>query len=211
MEYVIDKKEYIKFESDIVVSGCVKGLAIPKIYETNENIYMLYEKHEILSQRDILPNAIDEIKENVKKYMLNPDRVVFHPNRISRVGRVYKFHYLPSRRPMLYDSEDLRRYLAFAPQNANASGGENNNTSEGLIYFKNSGKSERLILKNTFIGCTPKCTVNIDFDGLVKISNNGNLTVLSGSVNVNGKVVQKNTELLRGDTIMFGGIEAVYW
>ncbi len=207
MEYVIDKRDYIKFESDIVASGCVNGLAVPKIYETSENVYFVFGDFEAIASDEISFGDIEVITEAIKKYMLNPNRIVFHPSCISKQNGVFTYHYLPSKRPLLYSSDDLRRYIVLGDSNKNI----DNDAASGLLYLKTEKRAEKLSLKHTLVGNTPKCSIKLDFDGMVKISNTGILTVIDGKVKVNDTEISGTANLKKGDSIQFGNVETVYW
>lgn len=216
MDYLIDEKEFIEHESEIILSGCIREFLVPNIYRESGKIYWVYSDMKAASLGDYSNKDIRYIQSLTKNYMLNPEKIVFHPSRIFRQGEKWMYHYVPSTRDLMYRSSDLKRYLVL--ENCAALDDTNEETvnistiRNHILYNKKTGKIEKLMLKNTFIGGR-RGKIDVDFNGELKIDCEGNVMLLSGEAFINQVLMeqQKNYRLNEGDAIQFSETELIYW
>ncbi len=229
MDYVIDKKDFVKHEADIVLSGCIKELLIPTMYEEEHIIYWAYSgEYARFSLWDYDDAEVYRIKNKVKNYMLRPDNIVFHPSRIAMEGGQYRYHYVPSKRLPLYHSDDLLRYLdseeqrlvdelcskasdcGICEESVSTVKDSSGKKQSHFLFFTKEKRLEKLLLENTRVGTSSSCSIYADCNGSLSISKGGELLVLEGEAFVNGKPIIKS-RLLKGDRVQMGRSEFVYW
>ncbi len=227
IDYVIDNKDFVQYEADIVMSGCIKELMLPKLYRENGKVYWVYH--------DTLPNSglknygateIQDIKKCVKNYMLNPENIIFHPTRIYEDNGVTKYHYLPTNREILYSSNDLLRYINCENEVTdleNHSRGEKNDDNlqsinidaeknkQHFLFFVKEKRLEKLILNVSYVGRDSSYSIFGNFDGCISVTSDGILSIIEGEAHVNGSLVTKNSSLQKGDKIKIGSVEILFW
>lgn len=221
IDYRIDRKDFLEYESEIVLSGCIPQLSIPKRYREDETIYWIYDDDENEScffNFDVFSvSEAETLMSILKSYMLNPLHLVFHPRRIIKKGENWKFHFLPSRRRELYDIEDLKRYLLLkefwdlSEETAKTAASDSAEKMHALL-LKHNQKIEKLSLKNTRIGSDSRCNIVIPFKGSALISRQSTIYVESGTVTCNHHVLENRVfyPLHFGDALSFDEIAAVY-
>lgn len=220
---MIDEKEFIEYEAEIILSGCVKEFLIPKIYGEPGKIYWVYPDMEPSALTDYTNEDILSIQKLSKSYMLNPKNIVFHPDYIFRDEGRWKYHYLPTKRKLFYEDIDLKRYLALERDRflvPTEVGTKKNILKKSLrkkqmthiLYNRNTGEIERLLLKQTYIGGR-KCKLDVDFSGELKISSEGSAMLLSGEAYLNFQMMElkKIYPLNSGDNILCDQTEFLYW
>lgn len=222
MDYLIDEKEFIEHEAEIILSGCIQEFLVPKVYKELGKIYWVYPDMKSASLSEYTNNDIHYIKNLTKNYMLRPHNIIFHPNYIFNLDGKWKYHYIPSSRVVLYDSNDLKRYLIL-DDNKDTDHSDvlekkrsqtviSDNIPSHILYNKNTGEIEKLLLKHTFIGGR-RGKIHIPFDGELKIDNEGNLMLLSGQAYINKNLIElkKYYSLQGGDRIQINQTEFIFW
>lgn len=216
IEYIINKRDFIQCDADIILSGCIDILPPPKLYYSEDVVFWVYPSIEQpLNLKHYTTKNLEEARNKVTEYLLDPDRVVFHPSRIEEEKSKFLYHYIPSKKPnVLYHSEDLAVHLnsewksyQTIPEDYVKKGDKN---TIGL-YFKEEERYEKLLLKQNVIGRTIKCNILVDFDGIATIDKQGLLSTTSAVVKVNGSEVNQTIQLKKGDEIRFGDTSALYW
>lgn len=216
IEYIINKRDFVQCDADIILSGCLDILPPPKLYFGDDVVFWVYPSIEQpLDIRQYSVEKIEDVQNKVSEYLLDPERIVFHPSRIEQEDNQYYYHYVPSRKSVvLYSSEDLA--IALNTQSGIGRIGTDEPKKSGDsnimgLYFKDEERYEKLLLKQNVIGRTIKCNILVDFDGSANIDKNGILSTESPLVVVNGKPVEHSIQLRKGDEIKFGDNSALYW
>lgn len=220
-EYLIHKKDLVEHEAEIVLSGCIEGLQVPKIYQEGLINYWVYDFNEEFA---FLPDNLDKyenraglyekcleetqiIKEKISRYMLRAGQIIFSPKNIDAGGESWRFQYLPSKEKPIYSCSDLLRHSMVGEVVSDAGSLA---VPKNILFFKNQKHVEKLMLKQTIIGSDDRCTIKVDFDGSISIANNGVLSVLKGDIKVNDRSVSQH-QLEIGDIIRLGKTEIVYF
>lgn len=222
MDYLIDEKDFIAYEAEIILSGCLKNFLIPNIYREQGKVYWVYPECEGARLYDYTTEDISFIQRLSKSYMLNPNNIIFHPDYIFKNEGCWMYHYLPSRRRILYEDGDLKRYLALERRSASlpievrnaesVSAQSIRSESSHILYNRNTGEAEKLLLKNTYIGGR-RGKIDVDFSGELKINRDGNVVLLSGEAYLNHRIMElkKVYSLCSGDHIRCNQTEFLYW
>lgn len=213
IEYIINKRDFVQCDADIILSGCIDILTAPKLYFSEDVVFWVYPSIEQpLDIKHYSIQRIEEARNKVSEYLLDPERIVFHPSRIEEDEENFYYHYIPSRKTnVLFHSNDLAIRLNSQIKNPSGMPEENRDKNTMGLYFKEDERYEKLLLKHNIIGRTVKCNILVDFDGTAKIDKLGVLTTSSPLVKVNGKSVEETIQLKKGDEIKFGDTTALYW
>lgn len=218
IDYAIQMEDFLEYESEILLSGCLPELMLPKIYRHHESMYLVYECDCVNSSTladdlsDYDEEEIERIAHKARLFMLRPENIVFHPSRIYRMEGKWRYHYLPTRRKPLYEAADLRRYLMLGELNGDHPPECKGVGAKHALFFKEDGHVEKLFLKKTSIGKQETNNIVIDFDGQAVIDHLSGLTAVSGEVRLNHVLLTPHCQqrLKRGDILKFGAKEAVY-
>lgn len=237
MDYVIDSKDFVEYESEIILSGCIREFFVPTVYRENGNIYWVYHHSSDLAS-DLYSYTEEDLKEIIRKsksYMLNPENIVLKPGLIFGEPGNWKYHYIPTGRKLLYDADDFKRFLMlerYSVRNSGKNAGRNFAQNFGrnpeshsahqeaassekihILYNPKTRQIHPLTLKKTIIGSRDDCNLHIDFGGELVIDRNGELSVRRGEVRVNRELLHPRREirLESGDKIKIGKTEIIYW
>lgn len=216
IEYIINKRDFVQCDADIILSGCIDILPPPKLYYSEDVVFWVYPSIEQpLNLEHYGIKNLEEARNKVTEYLLDPDRIVFHPSRIEEENSKFFYHYIPAKRSnILYRSEDLAILLDSELKGSQTIPEEFKKKGEKStmgLYFKEEERYEKLLLKQNVIGRTIKCNILVDFDGIATIDKQGLLSTTSTAVRINGAEVKDSIQLKKGDEIKFGETSALYW